>query len=109
MRVASLATRLAVLLAILIFGCFGASCANAAGPEPDLGDPCYAPQRSLTPALRTAFVAEVSTLALAAEKDHGVPAPMLAAMAIKESGYGTAILSLATILRRGKTSSINRC
>ena len=41
-----------------------------------------------TPAERAAFVQEVSALALAAEKKHGVPAAALAAIAIVESGYG---------------------
>jgi flagellum-specific peptidoglycan hydrolase FlgJ len=37
---------------------------------------------------RVAFVREVSQLAVKAEKKHGVPASVLAAMAIAESGYG---------------------
>ena len=37
----------------------------------------------------------LSELAVKAEPDHGVPAPILAAMAIDESGYGTIRVALA--------------
>ena len=47
-----------------------------------------------TPAERTAFVTDVSNLAIAAEKKHGVPATGLAALAIAESGYGWTRLAL---------------
>jgi uncharacterized FlgJ-related protein len=47
-----------------------------------------------TPAERAAFVQEVSVLARAAEKKHGVPAAALAAMAIVESSYGYTRLAL---------------
>jgi len=45
--------------------------------------------------LRTSYAQEVSELAVKAERDHGVPAPILAAMAIDESGYGTIRVALA--------------
>ena len=41
-----------------------------------------------TPEERSAFIREVSELAVKAEKTHGVPATALAALAIAESGYG---------------------
>jgi hypothetical protein len=43
---------------------------------------------------RAAFVREVSELAIAAEKTHGVPASALAAIAIAESGYGYTRIAL---------------
>ncbi len=43
---------------------------------------------------REAFISEVSALAVQAEKTHGVPASVLAAMAIAESGYGWTRLAL---------------
>lgn len=43
---------------------------------------------------RTAFVQEVSDLAVKAEKTHGVPASALAAIAIAESGYGYTRIAL---------------
>ncbi|MEP7005160.1 MAG: glucosaminidase domain-containing protein [Sphingomonas bacterium] len=50
---------------------------------------CYGPQPGHpTAAERSAFVADISHLALAAEVAHGIPAPAIAAMAINESGYG---------------------
>ena len=60
-----------------------------------MGDECYAPTRGLTVPLRTSYAQEVSELAVKAERDHGVPAPILAAMAIDESGYGTIRVALA--------------
>ena len=47
-----------------------------------------------TPAEREAFIREVSALAVQAEKNHGVPASALAAIAIAESGYGWTRLAL---------------
>ncbi|BCG73348.1 hypothetical protein MesoLj113a_45060 [Mesorhizobium sp. 113-1-2] len=57
---------------------------------------CYGPTKALTPELKAAFVEEVSALAIKAEHDHGIPAPILAAMSIDESGYGTTQLAIAT-------------
>jgi hypothetical protein len=48
--------------------------------DPQPGHPTTAEER--------AFVEEVGTLATRAERDHGVPAAAIAAMAILESGYG---------------------
>ncbi|UCI19918.1 glucosaminidase domain-containing protein [Mesorhizobium sp. B2-1-8] len=64
--------------------------------EPDMNGKCYGPTKTLTPELKAAFVEEVSALAIKAEHDHGIPAPILAAMSIDESGYGTTKLALAT-------------
>lgn len=63
--------------------------------QPDLSDDCYGPTKPLTPELRAAFVAEIRPLAANAERDHGIPAPIFAAMAIHESGYGTTRLAIA--------------
>ena len=60
-----------------------------------MGDEWYAPTRGLTVPLRTSYAQEVSELAVKAERDQGVPAPILAAMAIDESGYGTIRVALA--------------
>src|SRR5215470_11800043 len=53
------------------------------------------PTRGLTVPLRTSYAQEVSELAVKAERDHGVPAPILAAMAVDQSGYGTIRVALA--------------
>jgi len=63
--------------------------------QPNMGDEWYAPTRGLTVPLRTSYAQEVSELAVKAERDQGVPAPILAAMAIDESGYGTIRVALA--------------
>ena len=76
-------------LAMLVLAAPGACAA------PSLADACYAPTKPLTPSLRAAFVGEVRALSAKAEKDHGVPAAMFAAMAINESGYGTTQLAIA--------------
>lgn len=47
-----------------------------------------------TAAERDAFIREVSALAVKAESAHGVPASVLAAIAIAESGYGWTRLAL---------------
>src|SRR5687767_10136928 len=47
-----------------------------------------------TAAEREAFIREVSALAVKAETAHGVPASVLAAIAIAESGYGWTRLAL---------------
>lgn len=47
-----------------------------------------------TAAEREAFIQEVSALAVKAEQTHGVPASVLAAIAIAESGYGWTRLAL---------------
>src|SRR6516162_4913632 len=60
-----------------------------------MGDEWYAPTRGLTVPLRTSYAQEVSELAVKAERDHGVPAPILAAMAVDQSGYGTIRVALA--------------
>jgi len=60
---------------------------SSAGASADWG--CYDPQPGHpTEAERASFVANVSPLASAAERAHGVPASAIAAMAILESGYG---------------------
>jgi hypothetical protein len=65
---------------------FCGSFANAAFAN-DWG--CYDPKPGHpTAAERVAFIHDVSELAVAAEKKHGVPASALAAMAMVESGYG---------------------
>ncbi|WJH39396.1 glucosaminidase domain-containing protein [Aliirhizobium terrae] len=53
-----------------------------------IGPWCYNPVRSPTSAEKVSFVEEVSAPAVDAERKWGVPAPILAAMAIVESGYG---------------------
>ena len=63
--------------------------------SPNMNDACYAPTQPLTIPLRKAFVDEVKALAVKAEKNHGVPAAIIAAMAINESGYGTTQLAIA--------------
>jgi hypothetical protein len=47
-----------------------------------------------TPAEREQFIAEVSDLAVKAERKHGVPASALVAIAIAESGYGWTRLAI---------------
>jgi hypothetical protein len=42
-----------------------------------MNDPCYGLTKPLTREVRQAFVADVSPLAVKAEADHGVPAPIL--------------------------------
>jgi hypothetical protein len=84
-----LIARLALLAWLAVPGA-----AQAAG-QPDLSDDCYGPTKPLTAELRAAFVAEIRPLAANAERDHGIPAPMFAAMAIHESGYGTTRLAIA--------------
>jgi hypothetical protein len=85
----------ALVLAGLITG-FSFAVMGAGQSPPDLNNSCYAPTQELTPDLRKAFVDEISALAAKAEHDHGVPAPIIAAMSINESGYGTTQLALAT-------------
>ena len=67
-----------------------------AAEESDLGADCYAPTKPLAAELRTAFVAEIRPLAAKAERDHGIPAAIFAALALHESGYGTTRLAIAT-------------
>jgi hypothetical protein len=62
--------------------------------RPGKGDWCYAPVRTPTLADKKAFVQEISTAAQAAEKQWGVPAPVVAAMSIVESGYATTRLAI---------------
>lgn len=46
--------------------------------------------------MRRTFVEELRPVAARAERDNGVPAPILAAMTIVESGYGTTRLAIDT-------------
>ncbi len=85
--------RRAAFLLSLILTILGGTQARAA---PDMNDPCYGPTKPLTRELRQSFVADVSPLALKAEADYGVPAPILAAMSVIESGYGTTQLAIAS-------------
>ena len=85
--------RRAAFLLSLVVTTLGGTQARAA---PDMNEPCYGPTETLTPELRQGFVADVSPLAVKAEADHGVPAPILAAMSINESGYGTTQLAIAS-------------
>ena len=58
---------------------------------------CFAPLPGHpTSAEQRAFVDEVSRLAVDAERQHGVPAAAVAAMAIQESGYGWTTLAQHT-------------
>ena len=84
--------RAAFLLALIVI----TLCGTQARAAPDINDPCYGPTKPLTPELRQGFVTDISPLAVKAEADHGVPAPILAAMSIIESGYGTTQLALAS-------------
>ena len=79
--------------------------APVARAAPNLSDPCYGPTRPLTQELRKAFVDEIGPLAKKAEADHGIPAPILAAMSVNESGYGTTQLAIgkgAHVRRRAR-------
>jgi hypothetical protein len=91
---------LRLVVAVLVFSSSAfveqSLAATTGGAAPNMGDRCYAPTLPLTLQLRETFVDDVKPLAVKAEKDHGVPAAMLAAMAINESGYGTTQLALAT-------------
>ncbi|WP_432219305.1 glucosaminidase domain-containing protein [Pseudomonas kribbensis] len=50
---------------------------------------CYDPQPGHpTEAEKKRFISEISPLAVMAERTHGVPAAVISAMAIAESGYG---------------------
>jgi hypothetical protein len=62
--------------------------------RPGIGYWCYSPVRSLSVADKKAFVDDVSAAAIAAERKWRVPAPVLAAMAIIESGFGTTRLAI---------------
>jgi hypothetical protein len=55
---------------------------------------CYDPVRSPTLNEKNSFVEEVSLAAVSAERKWGVPAPVLAAMTIVESGYGFTRLAI---------------
>jgi flagellum-specific peptidoglycan hydrolase FlgJ len=58
---------------------------------------CFAPLPGHpTSAEKRAFIDEVSPLAVNAERQHGVPAAAVAAMAIQESGYGWTTLAQHT-------------
>lgn len=62
--------------------------------RPGIGDWCYNPIRTPTIAEKTSFVDEVSLAAVETEVKWGVPSPIVAAMAIVESGFGTTRLAL---------------
>lgn len=85
-----------VLLALMIGLDIEAQGSTAPPNQPDLSARCYAPRQRLTAFLRRSFVEEMRLIAVRAERDHGVPAPILAAMAIVESGYGTTRLAIDT-------------
>jgi hypothetical protein len=85
--VGELALALTALVAV------GASDPNAVD-RPGRGDWCYAPTRALSVSEKAAYVADVGAAARAAEFRWHVPAPILAAMAIQESGYGTTRLAI---------------
>lgn len=75
-----------MILHTLLLLLFCGSFVNAAFAN-DWG--CYDPKPGHpTTAERVAFIHDVSELAVAAERKHGVPASALAAMAMVESGYG---------------------
>lgn len=84
--------RTAFLLGLIVITLGG----TQARAVPDMNDPCYGPTKPLTQELRQGFVADISPIAVKAEADHGVPAPILAAMSIIESGYGTTQLAIAS-------------
>lgn len=93
----SLLRRVGGAVAALAIGQHAAAQASAApSRQPDLLAGCYSPTQHLTEALRRSFVEERRPIAARAEGDHGVPAPILAAMAIVESGYGTTRLAIDT-------------
>lgn len=62
--------------------------------RPGIGYWCYDPVRVPSAAEKSAFVDEVSPAAVKAERKWGVPAPILAAMTIVESGYGTTRIAI---------------
>jgi len=62
--------------------------------RPGIGYWCYDPVRTPSKVEKAAFVDEVSPAAVEAERKWGVPAPVLAAMTIVESGYGTTRLAI---------------
>jgi uncharacterized FlgJ-related protein len=62
--------------------------------RPGKGDWCYAPVRAPTQEERDAFITEVGAAVISAERKWGVPAPIIAAMSIVESGYGLTRLAL---------------
>jgi hypothetical protein len=83
------------LFILLVTWSSAVSAASAGKASPNLDDACYAPTLPLTLPLRNAFIDDIKPLAVKAEGDHGVPAAIIAAMSIKESGYGTTKLALA--------------
>ncbi|ESW78387.1 hypothetical protein X770_32370 [Mesorhizobium sp. LSJC269B00] len=62
--------------------------------RPGIGYWCYNPIRIPSKADRLAFVDDVSSAAIEAERKWGVPAPALAAMTIVESGFGTTRIAI---------------
>lgn len=62
--------------------------------RPGIGYWCYNRVRTPTRAEKMAFVDEVSRAAVEAERNWGVPAPVLAAMTIVESGFGTTRIAI---------------
>jgi hypothetical protein len=62
--------------------------------RPGVGDWCYDPVRTPSQSEKIVFVEEVSFAAIEGERKWGVPAPIIAAMAIVESGYGTTRLAI---------------
>ncbi len=96
------------LLTLVLCACAGGEARSpaqtAAAPEPPATrtspppeQACFAPLPGHpTPAEREAFVADVGPLATDAEREQGVPAAAIAAMAIQESGYGWTELAQRT-------------
>ena len=62
--------------------------------RPGIGDWCYNPIHDASAQEKAAFVADISPAAIAAERKWGIPAPMLAGIAIGESGYGLVRLAI---------------
>ncbi|MGA0533348.1 glucosaminidase domain-containing protein [Hansschlegelia sp. KR7-227] len=62
--------------------------------RPGKGDWCYNPVRSPSRADRIAFIKDISPGAIRAERRWGVPAPIIAAMGIVESGFGTTRIAI---------------
>lgn len=79
---------LGVSIALIALLCAPSANADDNIDRPGKGDWCYLPMHSPTPAEQKAFVDDVAPAAVTASKKHGVPAAIIAGMAIVESGYG---------------------
>lgn len=86
---------MSIALAALSFWAAGVAAADRnAIDRPGKGDWCYAPTRTLSRVEKASYIDELEPAASSAEAKWHVPAPVVLAMAIQESGYGTTRLAI---------------